>query len=529
MVIAVEAVAARQSLVHKALAAVLREVRTQARADLALVIGAPRLPGEPYVVLACEGGGDGELIAGEPVSLPRELPGRFAALPEFVIRSALRDRLLICGSTLVMQWRHRETSGWLVIAMLDCVKTLSVTTRRARSFARTVRSAYSESALRARQRLCDELERTTRALNEAEAAADSIDDVLGTILHAGRGLLKTSVCYLSVPDSAAEVFTFTKNVGLRTSAFKQLRMAPGQGLGGLTRHERHVVRSLNYSRDFRERDAPVHETEKEGIVSAMCAPLIIEGRVSGLIYAANRRLTAFSHDDASLLEHFAGNVSMLFKRRELERLRQSTVSRNERNRIAHELHNTVVRKLMEIGYRTQVARREGIADFRSHLDVIEKAAEVCLEMLRDSVGDLSREWSGPANPSSRDVIYALKSMQTSTNLKRVFKLDVCGPDRLPLALASGVVRIGLEALHNAERHSQGTTVALELIVADRQLRLIVEDDGCGPDDDQILAMLNSGSHLGLRQIRSIAATHGGSCSFARAMSGGFRLDAVFPL
>jgi signal transduction histidine kinase len=500
----------------------------EAGADIVFVLESTDDAGGANIVASYDGDGGNTFLPNEPVWIVSALPHNLVALPELRIRSELRARHVLCGSSLVVPWRHRTTHGWLVVANVEQrEQQLSLPYRRAREFGRALRQTYSDSLMRARSNIELELARAMRAVAQTEADAESMDDLLEGVLNVGRDLLKTSAFYLSLPDAASEVFTFSKYVGLRTNAFKRLRMASGQGLGGVTRNEREVVRSLDYARDFHDRDAPVHETVREGFVSAMCAPLIVEGQISGLLYAANRHLTTFSADDASLLGEFAGNVSLLFKKRELERLRQSAVRRNERNRIAHELHNSAVRKLMEIGYRAQIARTEGGAA-HSHMSAIEEAAEACLTMLRRSVGELSSEWEGPETPSARDVIHALKSQKPAA-LRRMFELDANGAARLPLPVASGIVRIGLEALHNAECHSGGKTVTVKLSVGEDQVRLVVEDDGCGAEPDRILEMLNSSEHLGLRQIRSITAANNGSCQVLRGTTGGLRLDVIMPL
>ena len=73
-----------------------------------------------------------------------------------------------------------------------------------------------------------------------------------------------------------------------TPDFRQLRMEFGQGLGGLARREVRVVSSMNYAQDTRLLAAPVTETQDEGILSAVAAPLVRAQDVHGVLYVGSR-------------------------------------------------------------------------------------------------------------------------------------------------------------------------------------------------------------------------------------------------
>lgn len=96
--------------------------------------------------------------------------------------------------------------------------------------------------------------------------------MLASVLVAARNLFDCEVAYLSIPEYDGVTFAFDQVLNIQTPAFRHLRIKHGQGLGGLARELRSSVRSLDYARDPRLRAAPVDETAREGIVSAMAAP-----------------------------------------------------------------------------------------------------------------------------------------------------------------------------------------------------------------------------------------------------------------
>ena len=84
-----------------------------------------------------------------------------------------------------------------------------------------------------------------------------------------------------------------------------------------------------------------------------------------------------------------------------------------------------------------------------------------------------------------------------------FHLIVKGQARpLHPLIRDEVYRIGREAIINTFRHSQATSIEVELTYADRGLQVVVRDDGCGIDPE----ILRSGreAHWGLSGMRERA-------------------------
>jgi len=89
-----------------------------------------------------------------------------------------------------------------------------------------------------------------------------------------------------------------------------------------------------------------------------------------------------------------------------------------------------------------------------------------------------------------------------------------------------VYRIGREALTNAFRHSQATTVEVELEYSSSQLRLLVRDNGRGIDEH----VLRSGrdGHWGLSGMRGRAAKIGSTLKVWSRIQGGTEVELSVP-
>jgi signal transduction histidine kinase len=333
-----------------------------------------------------------------------------------------------------------------------------------------------------------------------------------------------------MPGDDADHFRFIGHVGVRTSGFKRLRVGAGQGLGGRVRDQNRVVRTLNYSRDFRDGDDPVQETVREGFHSAMCAPLSSDGEIFGLLYAANRHFTPFTESDGEVLTELADNVSTILRRAQWDDIKKAAARRRERDRLARDLHDSVVRNLMEIGYASRVGR--DLSDplgAQKHFDAIEAAAESCLQAIRGKIAALTDDWDGRP-PTIENIISLMRSTAGGRRLNYIFHVSPGKVQRrLPLEVATALVRIGREALRNAELHSSGSQAKVDLSVENGVAHLTIEDDGQGIDLSLLPSLLGSCEHLGLRQMRSLAEENGGRCILTSSPACGLRVNVMVPL
>lgn len=525
----------KSQAVRKSLEGVLRGIRKELGADAALAIHQENTQTSRVSVLASSGTLDLDL------PLPNELmfvsPGLRTARPasghDLLLRSVVRGFELELASALMIPWIHAGGRGWLVVGMTPGAwngGTLDITT--ASNYADKLRETHLIAGLRGSTRLRQDIIRSARRIAEAEISARSVEDFLHSVVVAARELLGTSACYAALPTDDGRTFTFSTLLDVRTSEFRRLRMGPGQGLGGLARQELRAVRSMNYAGDFRLHDAPVHETLNEGFLSAMCVPLMADGRLIGLLYAANRRLTPFTETDGTLLEEFAGYATLGLRQAQVEEHRDAVMRRLERERLASELHDSVVRHLMEIGFESE-AGTDSSADpsVKRRFDTISYAAQSCLETIRDHIAGMTTERPDAGARPVEEVLQALKFVGGRKRLHRSFNIHGAAGVRraVPPEVASALIRSGQEALQNADLHSGGTRVEVALILDGEQVRLRVSDDGDGMPPDSLPRLLDSPSHLGIRHMRATAHDAGGNLVMDRGEGGGLRVEVTIPL
>ena len=205
--------------------------------------------------------------------------------------------------------------------------------------------------------------------------------------------------------------------------------------------------------------------------------------------------------------------------------RQRTV-REERTRIARELHDTVLQTflsaLMQLG--VAVDSLPSDSPVKPRLDRILRLMDQGIEEGRNTI-------QGLRSPDSRaaDLVRAFSELQQEIGdqPKIDFRVSVIGPEQpLRSRIASEVYRIGREALVNAFRHSGAKRVELKLEYVGTDLCVSVRDDGCGIDP----RVLHAGreGHWGLAGMRERATRIGARLKVSSSAAHGTEVQLSVP-
>jgi signal transduction histidine kinase len=163
----------------------------------------------------------------------------------------------------------------------------------------------------------------------------------------------------------------------------------------------------------------------------------------------------------------------------IERWRMQAVL-DERERLAHEMHDTLAQSFAGIGFQLEAIQDE--AGEESH---ILPQLGIAREMVRNSHEEARRSIATlrPENLESTGLLRALeKSAHRLINGSSSISVTAAasGSERtLPLRISDTLLRIGHEAIANAVRHARATGLVISLCYEKDSIELIVEDNGCG--------------------------------------------------
>jgi signal transduction histidine kinase len=167
---------------------------------------------------------------------------------------------------------------------------------------------------------------------------------------------------------------------------------------------------------------------------------------------------------------------------EAERARQQV--REERVRIAHELHDVVAHTLAVITVQAGVGRRlmaRRPEEASAALESIETIGRTAQDELRVVLGLLRDEAVGTAALAPAPKLADLKELADNVRASGTpVELRTSGTDRqLSLALELSLYRVVQEALTNVVKHAPGARASVDVAVSDGKVRIEVTDDG-GP-------------------------------------------------
>lgn len=197
----------------------------------------------------------------------------------------------------------------------------------------------------------------------------------------------------------------------------------------------------------------------------------------------------------------------------------------ERERIARELHDTLLQGVQGLMLKFQSATRQvpEALPARALLDrALDRAEDVVVEA-RDRVRSLRADAASDLAETLADVA---ERMTLDSAAKTEVRVEGIGRGLHPV-VADEVERIVVEALFNAHRHAGASRIIIEIAFDPRQLGVRVRDDGAGIDQ----AVLDAGGregHFGLKGMQERASKIDGALTIRSRPGQGAEIEVTVP-
>ncbi len=211
---------------------------------------------------------------------------------------------------------------------------------------------------------------------------------------------------------------------------------------------------------------------------------------------------------------------------ELMRQVGEAAAREERNRLARELHDSIKQQLFSIDVSAAAARARAGADAGgalSALDDIQVGARAAQAEMTALLQQLR-----PAPLENVGLVEALRDQLTALGYRTGAEVSVTvgelpPADRLPPRAQEELFRMAQEALANVARHARARHVALRLERQGGEMALEVRDDGQGFD------VVAAPGGMGLNNLRERARALGGTAEIESAPGQGTVARVRLPL
>ncbi len=283
--------------------------------------------------------------------------------------------------------------------------------------------------------------------------------------------------------------------------------------------------------------------KRESVRSSLCAPLIMDGELIGVLNVTNKKSgEEFTKDELELLASFAEHLAVVLQRNVLlseleksrriqERLTEKIIEaqEEERKRIALAIHDSVVQLIASALLRLDACEAYLGGDDKAREELY-KAKEV----LDDSLGEMRGLISNlrPVLLDDLGLIPALrKTMEEwgkETGIAAGITTRGTQPD-LPKSVETALFRIIQETLTNVKNHAQATRVDLEIRAGNGRLEIKVKDNGVGFDREKVIAKSLTSKNIGFESMQERAKMCGGSLEINSAPGKGTEIKIVVPL
>ena len=200
----------------------------------------------------------------------------------------------------------------------------------------------------------------------------------------------------------------------------------------------------------------------------------------------------------------------------------------ERDRLAAEIHDTLEQGLSGIMMQLDGvdSRLKNDADgARQNLEMARRMVRFSRAEVRHSLWNLESQLLQDGNLGAALTEIA---RQMSAGNSVIATVELSGvPRPLPAAAEHHLVRCTQEALNNALKHAQATSIRIKLDYTETAVVLAISDDGCGFEPEGVLT--GAGRHLGLRNLRSRARKVKGRVEITSQPGQGTTVKLTVPL
>lgn len=259
-------------------------------------------------------------------------------------------------------------------------------------------------------------------------------------------------------------------------------------------------------------------------------PLRFRDRVLGSLFLGQPPgHPSFTSNDEVLLTGLANLAAVAIENAHLHLQTEQFARMQERERLAHDLHDTVAQLFYSIGVEAEngldACREEGPPG--AHLEAIHHLATQGSVEVRRAIFALTR------SVREEGLCYVLRTLVEEFEANTGIETCLVLPPGLTLPHARAydvVMRVVQEALSNVRKHAQATMVLVSLSASNDTLTVAVQDNGIGIAEANLLRTSGAdGHHAGILTLRTAVERLGGKLSLVNGEEEGLVLKAQLPL
>jgi len=345
---------------------------------------------------------------------------------------------------------------------------------------------------------------------------------LERIIEVATELVNAAYGALGVLDESGTRLSEFITVGIDDETHRRIGELPeGKGLLGLLIVEPKPIRIPEISD---HPDSYGFPPNHPAMTSFLGVPILVRGQVFGNLYLTDKQGgEGFTDIDEELVIALAAAAGVAIENARLHGRVRELVLLEDRERIARDLHDTVIQRLFATGLTLQGAVR-----LTQRPEVAERIQQA-VEDLDDTVREIRTaifELHTPRGPGislRRQFLDLVDEMASVLGFSPVLRFDGPVDTMVPSDVGEQARAVLREALSNVARHAGATHVDVDVVAKDGILSVIVADNGTGlPAEHRV-------GGRGMGNMASRAQALGGSFSAEPRAGGGTVVEWLVPV
>lgn len=344
----------------------------------------------------------------------------------------------------------------------------------------------------------------------------NLDEVLTLIMERVNDLLGVSAGSIMLIEAATGDLVFQTTLGEKADQVKPLRLKMGEGIAGhvaLTGEPLMIADVQEDQRHSKTVDASTNFQTR----SMLCVPLMVRGKVIGVLEVMNKVKGDFTTDDLRLLTSIAAYAAIAIENARLyrnvlaERDRVIIAQEEVRRQLARDLHDGPTQLVAAMLMNLEFVRKALIQDpsrINHELDKLMELGQKATHQMRTLLFELR-----PLVLETHGLVPALKiflerrQKDEETDLHLELQCDQF--PRLEPKEESAVFAVVQEAVNNALKHAKANDIWVRLKRTGGGFLITVEDNGKGFDVDAVAADYKQRVSLGMVNMREQIESVGG--------------------
>ena len=201
------------------------------------------------------------------------------------------------------------------------------------------------------------------------------------------------------------------------------------------------------------------------------------------------------------IKFLADLSSIVLEKFELEKVNDKLIITEEQNRIANEIHDSVLQRLFSTSFGIyglmKKLNKANIKDANADLNLIRESVDHAMKELRTAIYGLSWKKDGTDN-------FIVDMVNYINDIKKMNKIDINlniigNSEYIAYMPKKAIYRIVCEGIGNAVRHGKANNIEVSLNIKTDSTQLRIVDDGTGFDFDIVSKSKQGG--LGISNIR----------------------------